>query len=174
MPPLVHNEPANFQAAGSLIVVVAILMLSRARAQYENTYRDWIKSRFSARLSKLDEQVRVIEERANFTANLHSLQIAQISDQMNFDHPWREVKKEKWEEIAENLNLQLDKNTPFPDLPRKISESENMELQFKDFEGEFLPWMTRVWRLEVVLLILGTLQWGYGDRFVRFLFVRVF
>jgi hypothetical protein len=69
------------------------------------------------------------------------------------------------------LNKGLDHPPKFEELQRANDLSIDLERDFHEFEREFRPWMDRIWKLEVIFLILGTLQWGYGDQFVVYTYL---
>lgn len=111
----------------------------------------------------------IADDRINNTVDMHVFHLKQLCEKQGIHHIW-EISAKEMGETAERINLGLAKERPYKELEKVLEEVNEVEDSYHKFENEMKPWMTVVWRLEVGVLILGTLQWGYGDRLVRLIY----
>lgn len=166
LPPLILNNPDAFQASGSIIVAWAVLFYARDRARREN---EIVKAQRQQLVAILDEH--------DAWGDYHA-----VKSKIEFqEHELRHLKLLKSlghaasgetgvaEQIAE-LEADLADRSALEKL-RIRREAKDREAKDAAKRAEATarhqgPAAKLLSRLELVLIVYGTLQWGYGDKWV--------
>ena len=169
---LMANEPEAFQAAGSIVVAFAVFTLARSRVSYESALRRSQEIFIAAYLKKLDEQRKINEQRTENTFRMHALQIAQMSMHLNVPSIVGPSNAEELRREEEELQQLFANGSHFPPI-EAVSELGKAQTQLETNVSNLEPWANFIWKLEVFFIILGTLQWGYGNFWVTFIHEQV-
>lgn len=162
----IAKESDYFARLGSLIVVWALLNLTISRDRY---------SRYLARIER-NRVVRIINHHSRLrelmgdsiglSFDLHASQIAQINRALGQENPFVENNIDAINKFGADVEKRME-SAPW------VDESKDMVFKFRISETDFQKdanthnnWSRFIWLLEVILLLWGTIQWGYGDLLV--------
>ena len=170
LPPLIVNKPEAFQASGSIIVVLAILIYARERARRENVVTQAQRSQIVAMLEEHDKWGSYHESRAIRSSMENEVQLLNV--RRSIEHDAKE--QAQLRERIVSLQQALDENAKtHADLYAQMQQSHASWIDVHKDAEEVVqvqaPAAKTVERLEIFLIVFGTLQWGYGDRWVEYL-----
>lgn len=157
------NEADWFARLGSLIVAWALIGLSMRREKYSNYIwrieRDRIFRVINLQVDKQDLR----DESLHLTFDLHASQIAQIGKELGKPNPFVENDDKAIKDFCLDVEKRR-KEARWPEESSALMQALNdADSDFRKEFSKFSAWRTFVWRFEVLLIIWGTLQWGYGD-----------
>lgn len=170
LPPLLQNQPEAFQASGSVIVIMAVLIYARERARRESEVVGAQRAQIVAILDDHEtwgdyysSQLR----RKETETDLKFLQLRQAIEK-------GKVGKAALKKQATQLEYQLAESAKLHgQYFRKMELSHKASK--KTYESTertvrlLAPAAKAFERLELALVAFGTLQWGYGDHWVEYL-----
>ncbi len=163
---LINNNPADFQAAGSIIVAWAIVDYGqdrKSREKIRNMYQtNLVLSAIKYQAALLEMHERRAENTANRDALVHFrlLETLGLKDSAVAD---QRLAIKELEALAED-NSENERLHNQLVSAQKLAQSD--QEAWVAHEKEYEPWLRYVARAELVMVVFGTLQWGYGDRWV--------
>lgn len=163
-------DPDQLQRSGSLIVVFAIVNFSLDRSRYEGARDDWRYSKIVSHVNHLHRLREVDEYRLNLTADSHTFQIAQLLNAAGAPNPYGLETKESLEALANDLDERMRNEELQEKHESEIKKTRELDSQFKEVEESFFKLPGVILRYEIALLIIGTIQWGYGDLFLKWMY----
>jgi hypothetical protein len=165
LPALLRNDPFAFQAAGSIIVAWAIITIGRERFQSEESLQNAQYGSIVSALNRLEKHREVNEERLSTTFDLHLFYISQNADKLGIPNP-NNLSRDDMRAWAMDLNKILyEKSGPVQiEEDQLVKDSLDYLKEVRETTG---VWVKLQRRVEIVFLVFGTLQWGYGNKFVE-------
>ncbi|SDX10077.1 hypothetical protein SAMN05444358_10325 [Ruegeria halocynthiae] len=161
------NEPEKFAKFGAVIIAWAVLNIAFQRNRYSTALESWERSWAEWQYNHTAKAMEFRDRAITNTFNVHASQIAQINHKMGYENPFVENTPEAIREFAESV--QIDQETA--DSFRQ--EQENFNEQFLEFQNRYKystrfqgDWSSLMWRLELLLVAVGTIQTAYGADFV--------
>ena len=112
----------------------------------------------------------LMQESLTRTFNLHASQIAQINHALGQDNPFVENTPEAIQKYCRDVEDELKKPLNKNKSEILISRAKEREKEYAKELMRYTGWGKLLWRLEVLLILWGTIQWGYGDLLVQFWF----
>ncbi|WP_289043064.1 hypothetical protein [uncultured Aliiroseovarius sp.] len=166
---LAAEEPIWFSKLGSAMIAWAIINLSLAREGFSNAATDWDRLRLVEHLNQMRELNRLQQESLNLTFDIHASQIAQLAREIGKPNPFIENDPEILEAFCSDINNRIAASTVDVESKALIEKLGDLENRYQKDMYTNNSWTKTIWRMEVFLLVWGTLQWGYGDNFVIWL-----
>ena len=166
---LIAQEPSWFARLGSAMVVWAIVNLSIHRERYSRAATQWDRVRFVEHLNQMRELDRLRQKSLNLTFDLHASQIAQIAREIGKPNPFVENDPEILKAFCSEIEERLAGSTVDVESRALIEKLRETEHRYRNDMCVNNNWTKTIWNMEIVLLIWGTLQWGYGDCLVLWL-----
>ena len=163
---LVENKASDFSRLGSLVTAWAIINLSVRREQYAEAVSNWGTNRTLKHLNQIRELDEMREESLHLTFDLHATQIVQICHRLGLPNAFVENEAEKIRSFCDNVQERLTKGDAPQRSTMAIEKLREFEASYNARVPTYERWRKITWRLEITLIILGTVQWGYGDIFV--------
>ncbi|AVW93264.1 hypothetical protein [Celeribacter baekdonensis] len=165
-----HSKTAEgFARIGGLIMVYAIYNLSRSREKYIASRDQWENAR-SAKFHKLFFQWDNLQrESLNLTFDMHASQIAQINKHLGQENPFIENDDALIEEFCRDIERRRNNSTVEERSKELLGQLSEFENQYINAQKTLQPWTKLIWRLEVFLLLWGSLQSTYGTVFYDWL-----
>lgn len=164
--PFFSNNPTDFQAAGSIIVAWAIFFYGRDRLFRENAINASHKALFVAAYNSVNARLAFHQSLAENTQNMNSLAYAKLLKMLGIKDQDLGDNDDAIEDLERSLqeteqHYQLGQNSRDADveLERQLSLSDETEL----VQGK---WTRILYVVELAMVVFGTIQWGYGDRWV--------
>lgn len=161
------GEADWFARFGSLIVAWALITLSVKREQYNK--RLWIIERTRI-VRNLNNQVKTrewMQSSLDLTFDIHASQIAQLSRRLGLGNPFGLHNDKAIKDFCDDVDrrfMEADWMKKSEQTHREFITLENdYHQQLEQLEG----WSKLLWRLEFLLVLWGTIQWGYGDLLVN-------
>jgi hypothetical protein len=155
-----------FQRLGSLIVVWAVFNLSNQRERYSTAIARGERLRITRHLNQIREMTELQTKTLNLTFDLHASQIAQIGAKVDQPTAFVQNDPDSIRAFCQDIERRLEASTV-------VAESAGLIEKLREYEGYFQnamvtnsKWLKTIWYIEVVLLVWGTVQWGYGDLLV--------
>ena len=165
--PFFQNRPADFQAAGSIVVAWAIFFYGKDRLFRENAIHSSNKALFTAAHNSLNARLEFHRSLAENTQNMNSLAYARLlrvlglrDEELGDNDKAIQNLEATSEETEAHYKLGEDARRADMELEKQIGRSNEME----EVQGK---WTKIVYIAELGLVIFGTIQWGYGDRWVE-------
>lgn len=163
---LVAEEPEWFARLGSLMVVWAILNYTVQKEAYSKSSVLWDQVRVFEHLNQMRKLDELRQDSLNLTFDIHATQIAQLALLHDMPQPFVENNKESIKTFCDDVSDRMAKSTVYTDSTDLIEKLEAFEDDYKSVFVEHSQWSSVFTLLEILLLIWGTVQWGYGDCFV--------
>lgn len=165
LPALSSGDPLAFQASGSLVVAAGIILLATRRLDFSQRIQNSELAALLAAINRLEALRKLTEERLHITFDLHMLQIAELSRRAGVPNPNGPETTDEIRKHAEELERRIAGRTEIPPPPEETDAitAINDLTTAREF---FDPWLPFLWRLELLFIIFGTLQWGYGNQWV--------
>ena len=156
-----------FSRLGSLILVWAIINLSFRREEFATALFEAERNRLVAHNNRLVEKLDLMQQSLHRTFNLHAAQIAKLSQIVYTPNPFIEDDPSKidafYEEVCASIN-----DTEWQKIALDNHQSnEKIEREYNDARSRLSGWNRFIFKAEMLLIIWGTIQWGYGDLFVE-------
>ena len=165
--PFFANRPQDFQAAGSIIVAWAIFFYGRNRLIREDAIHASNKQLFVASHNFLITHLELHQSKADNTANMNSLSYARLLKMFGLKDREMGDTDEAIEALKRSVD-NLEKHTQLVENARAADAALTDSIEFNQkTEGAETTWAKIIYRVELGLVIFGTLQWGYGDRWVN-------
>lgn len=161
------NEPAWFAKLGAAMIAWAIFNLSLQRERYSRAMQSWDKVRSQARIDLIRQLDELRDQSLHLTFDLHASQIAQINHALGKDNPFVNNEKHEILQFCKNVQDRLEQSRTPDESRRLLNEIQQLEDDYQSATKEMTDWSRLIWRLEVALLLVGTLQNGYGDALVN-------
>ncbi|WP_424942320.1 hypothetical protein [Aliiroseovarius crassostreae] len=164
--PLLKNNPADFQAAGSIVVAWAILFYGRDRLARENAIHSSNKALLVAAHNSIEARLELHKSIAENTQNMNMMAYAKLIRLLGI----RDSELGCNDEAIERLELTVNDTKKHIELHEAAVDadgelSKQLELS-NDVESTQKPWTKLLYRAELGFAVFGTLQWGYGDKWV--------
>lgn len=170
LPSLIENRPVDFQASGSIIVAWAIFSYGRDRAKREKAISNAQTNAMVSAHNYLHAELEFSKSLSHNTSNMHSLSHLKILQALGM----QDSNVKDTEEAIKSLELeaadQFEHNSLFAKLQVASKKAEDDLKMATNMNIEQGKWVGHITRVELVFAIIGTLQWGYGDRWVTAIF----
>jgi len=164
--PLLENNPDSFQAAGSIIVAWAVIFYVRNRTSRERQISLAQRDAMICSFNRQEAFREFADSLANNTANMFSLSYLTLLRTLGLQD---EFISDMDKEIA-NLRTAQSETKAHDKLYDRMLEANDRSNQanatWMDFEKSQQPWTTLLGRVELVFIVVGTIQWGYGNHWV--------
>ncbi len=171
LPPLLTNRPDAFQASGSLIVIMAILIYARERALRQNDVALAQRNQINAMLDEHDTWGSYHESRVKRSALETEAQLIELRCAVSDN---KEQTSELNSRIAQIQKTLSESRSHHEHLHQQMQKSHAKWVEVHSDAEEIVqsqgPAAKSLERLEIALVVIGTLQWGYGDQLVRHLY----
>ena len=163
------NEPSWFSRLGSVMIIWAVGSLSVQREQHASAAARWERHRVTAHLNQMRQLDRMRQESLDLTFDIHATQIAQIATRVGLPNPFVEGDPQKLENFCKDVQRRMQASTVSQRSKEAVDGLRAIEDDYLNSMRDIDKWSRKIWRIEVVLLLWGTLQWGYGDLFIQWL-----
>lgn len=164
VPKIWLEDETRFQAAGSLVVAYTIAILVTRRAAYDRSLALSQEVAVTTALNRIEAHRKISEIRSDNTADLHAVQLVQISNHIGVPCPIGPQNETELRELGQDLEKRLAAES-FPP-PKEDQAFVKAIDQLKEKRTALETWVSFMWKLEVFFLVFGTLQWGYGDQWL--------
>lgn len=161
------NEPEKFAKFGAVIIAWAILNIAFQRNRFTRALESWERSWAEWQFDQAAKAMEFRDKAITNTFNVHASQIAQINHKLGYENPFVENTPEAIREFAESVQIDQEQADSFR------QEQEQFIEQFNKFQDRYRhstqfqeDWSSLMWRLELLLVAVGTLQTAYGVDFV--------
>lgn len=165
LPPLIANQPEEFQAAGSIIVAWGILFLIPQRVRHESTIRVAEEIAIVSLIERLEAHRKISDSKTELTFDLHMAQIAQLSKHVGAPNLIGPETDEEIGALSKSIQERTGGRTHMPP-PKEDATAQRSLDQLRSIRSNFNPWLKLLWRIELGFMAFGTLQWGYGNQWV--------
>lgn len=165
--PLLNNNPADFQAAGSIIVAWAIVFYGRERVSREKIRGIYQSNALFSSIKYLETRQQMHEKIAENTANRDALCHFRLLETLGLKDtavPDQLLAIRELEMLAKD---DTENEKLYRDFRSAQERSHAYRNEWNEHEERHEPWLRVIARLETVAVVFGTLQWGYGDRWVK-------
>lgn len=164
---LLFSDQADwFARLGSAMIAWAIINLSTARERYDGAIVRGDRLRTVRHLNQMRELDRLREESLNVTFDIHASQIAQLAHALDKPNPFVENDPEKIAAFCAAVEERWEASTVDVDSKALVEQLSKQEDSYQHALSQNDFWGKAAWRMEFILLVWGTIQWGYGDVFV--------
>lgn len=166
---LLENKPLDFQAAGSLVVCIAIFQYGLQKIKGTEYLANVNDTMVFTTLSYLRSRFEFTDSLTKNTFNLRELNRANLIKKLDLGASYEDVdeKIEELENFFENLADHESKHQKMIARERAMLDAHAV---WERNNNQQRSWAKLSGNIELALLIFGTLQWGYGDRWVRAIF----
>ncbi|MEM7318066.1 MAG: hypothetical protein AAF408_03490 [Pseudomonadota bacterium] len=162
--PLLSGDEKAFQAAGSIIVAWAVASWGADRGSRQRIISKYQENAFVSAINAQEAKMRLHEKLSHDTADMHSLSYFKLLRTLglkdeavdNQDKAIAEL------EVAQRDRSETKKLHQEAEFAVKNQIKANREWQLVNSEEE--PWVRLLLRIELFFVVLGTIQWGYGDQ----------
>lgn len=161
------GEDDWFSRLGSLIVAWALVNLAVRREKYSQHLWKTERGRIISILNSQTKAQDMLQESLSRTFNLHASQIAQLNHSHGQDNPFVENTPEAIQKFCRDVENEIKEPANANVSEILISEASKREKTYQEELWRYTGWGKLLWRLEVLLILWGTIQWGYGDLLVK-------
>ena len=160
------GEALWFSRLGSAIVAWAIINIGVSREKYSAYLWTIERQRIVNNLNKQTKLHEMSGDSISLTFDLHATQIAQISHHVGLPNSFVENESNKIKEFCFDVERRMEEAPWVEKSKELLREFRELEKEYRNKIKLYTRWQKLFWRLEVVLLVWGTIQWGYGDLLV--------
>jgi hypothetical protein len=164
---LISGNDEFFSRLGSAIIAWAVFNLTLRRDAFASALFEVERNRLVAHNNRQISQFDLMQESLNRTFDLHAAHSAQVAMKLGMPNPFVESDPIKVREFCERV----DRNLNDPDWEERaqevISRNGEIEKEYAREKSRLGGWTRLIFKAEAVLIIWGTLQWGYGDLLVK-------
>lgn len=162
---LLINEAQEFANFGAFVIAWAILHIAFGRNKFTVATDRWEAAKVQKQFNQVFKLIKFRDHALNTTFNLHASQIAQINKILGQDNPFVEI--DDIPEFVERVEYDMSRSEEF------LTEQKELEEEMKRFLEEYSGaqslashWTILMWRLELILVAIGTLQTTFGQNIV--------
>ncbi|MES0863805.1 hypothetical protein ABLN87_15770 [Ruegeria sp. SCPT10] len=160
-------EPEKFAKFGALIIAWAVLNIAFQRSRFTRALESWDRSQAKWQFDQTANAIAFRDKAIINTFDVHASQIARINHRLGYDNPFVENTPESIKEFIESAQIDQEQADSFR------REQEQFNRQFQEFQDRYRHstqfqegWSSLMWRLELLLVAVGTVQTAYGIDFV--------
>jgi len=170
LPPLIGNRPDDFQASGSVIVLLAVLIYARERVRRENEVFDAQRLQIVSMLEQHDSWGDFHASQTKRDTIENDIKILRLRSAMKLSKDEHQEIDQRIEKLSIDLSDGAERHGQL-EKKFEVSHAASMKANVASEETVRLqtPNAKAVEKLELALIAYGTLQWGYGDRWVEYL-----
>lgn len=168
---LLTQEPDWFARLGSVMVVWAVVNFSIGRERYSQAASRWNRRWVVEHLNQIRDLQALQTKSLNLTFDIHATQIAQIANDINKPNPFVESDPERLEAFCADVQRRIETSTVEVETTALIEKLSQLENDYQWSMDTNTRWTKTLWAMEVILLVWGTSQWGYGDCLVTWFHV---
>lgn len=162
---LTQAEHDWFSRLGSIIVAWALIMIALRRDKYERYLWRIERSRIIAQINKQVQMRDMMQESLALTFDIHALEIMQINEKIGNRGTFLQPRETTLQELETDISNRYTTAPWVSSSETLIEELAENETQYQSELKRFSSWSVFFLRLEILLVVWGTLQWGYGDLF---------
>lgn len=109
-----------------------------------------------------------MQDALNLTFDLHATQIAQLSHELGRQNPFVASNDKEIQEFCQRVQDRLDRADWDQQHLAVQEEARQLEADYHRELSSYEGWNKLFFRLEILLVVWGTIQWGYGDLLVKY------
>lgn len=168
LPSLLANLPDAFQASGSVIVVMAVVIYARERSKRESEVTQAQRRQIVAMLNEHDHWGSFHESRVSRSALKNEIQLLELRRLMSSGESAIKSVDDRIASVQQELIDTSDKHARLHEnMQQSHANWVKINSDAEDIVLRQAPTAKAMEKLEIFLVALGTLQWGYGDRWVE-------
>lgn len=161
------NEPDKFAKFGALIIAWAVLNIAFQRNRFTRALESWERSQAKWQFDQTAKAIAFRDKAIVNTFDVHASQIARLNHRLGYDNPFVENTPDSIREFLESTQIDQEQADSFR------REQEQFHKKFLEFQDRYRNstqfqegWSSLMWRLELLLVAVGTVQTAYGADFV--------
>lgn|GEM_PF-5877502 len=152
-----------FARFGSIILALAFFQITLSREEFQDSKLNWDRHRAFTHINETKQQISHMGEALDLTFDIKSAEIEQL---------YRETEarrilahgQEDFRVFLESISQRLEDADLETRSMELLEETKDFERRYRDAMKEIIDWEKLFFRLEGILLVWGTIQWGWGDK----------
>lgn len=161
-----ENKPDWFSRLGSLMIVWAIINITIKRAHNDAVKDVWREQRIIKHINQIRRIQDLRTRSLDLSFDRHELMIAQINLKLRKSKRFPMTSPLMLKRFDQSIRSRLNSTKTQVEFETLLTELQEFEETYKDAVPSIISWSKMMYSVETILIVVGTIQWGYGGLLV--------